>query len=412
MCSAWNSPELKSPVHNLGVGSQRPARQGLFRRSRIGFALLVNVALALISTGSHAQRLPGVIPRPPTVLTLPMPALSTIEAVRREQRTLLFKEAVEALRKNPTLADLPACSGGSAPPCLPEPVAALTASPLLALPPDSGTPPVSGTPPGAETTSGAQTTSGAEALAESRPAPQQPSPTPARRQALLIGNNAYRKPIPALETPITDVRRIGTLLKERYGYQVEVLTDATRSELVSALARLVAASADTASTLILYAGHGYLVEDLRRGFWIPSDASARDPTGWLANEDILRFFKALSSRQSMLISDSCFSGSLIPADASKWLGRASDATADHKAAVIMSSGGDEPVSDEGFDGHSIFAWYLIQALARAGSSATTGTQSFEFVRSGVKKHYPQTPRYGAIPAAGHRAGTDFIFRQH
>jgi hypothetical protein len=378
------------PLQGHGAGWPRP---WIARGALIG-------ALALIAGLAQAQRLPGPMPRPPIPLSLPMPSLGSLEAIRREQRTLRYQEAIEALRKEPTLADLRPCGSDPVPPCLPAPVAQLTAEPIDKADPPA--PPESR--PQAAPGAAAGTSPGASIEASTGAAP-------ARRLALLIGNNAYRKPIPALETPIADVRRLGALLGERFGYQVRILTDAGRSDVVAALTDLVMASEAAASVLIVYAGHGYLIEDLRRGFWIPSDASAKDPTGWLANDDILRFFKALRSRQSMLISDSCFSGSLIPADASRWLGQASVGSGPEpgRAAVIMSSGGDEPVSDEGFDGHSIFAWYLIQSLGRQSAPVSFGAQSFDTVRAGVRKHYPQTPRYGAIPAAGHRPGADFVF---
>jgi hypothetical protein len=363
----------------------------------IGAGFIAALALLLTAGPAAAQRIPGAVPRPPTVLNLPTASLGTLEAIRREQRTLRYKEAIEALRKDPTLADLRPCESVPAPPCLPAPVAQQTSLPI-----DSAS-----SPPGAMPTPGTAPVTSPAAL----PAAQEMSAAPQRRLALLVGNNAYRKPIPELETPIADVRRLGRLLTDRFGYEVRILTDAGRSELVAALTHLVEASESAASVVIVYAGHGYLIEDLRRGFWIPSDASAKDPGGWLANDDILRFFKSLRSRQSMLISDSCFSGSLIPADAARWLGSSSSAEGQDsgRAAVIMSSGADEPVSDEGFDGHSIFAWYLIQSLGRQSVPASFGAQSFETIRAGVKKHYPQTPRYGAIPAAGHRPGADFVF---
>jgi hypothetical protein len=343
-------------------------------------------ALLFVMGSAKAQRMPGPMPRPPVALSLPMSSLGTLESIRREQRMLRYQEAVEALRKDPTMANLSPCGNATTSACLPEPVALQSSLPI-------------------------------DTAEISTPAPDRASEVrefaaaPTRRLALLIGNNAYRKPIPALETPIADVRRLGALLAERFGYQIRILTDASRADLVGALSDLVQASEQAASVLIVYAGHGYLVEALRRGFWIPSDANAKDPSGWLANDDILRFFKALRSRQSMLISDSCFSGSLIPADASRWLGNTPVGSGPDpgRAAVIMSSGGDEPVSDEGFDGHSIFAWYLIQSLGRQSTPVSFGAQSFDAVQNGVRKHYPQTPRYGAIPAAGHRLGADFVF---
>ena len=74
----------------------------------------------------------------------------------------------------------------------------------------------------------------------------------------------------------------------------------------------------------------------------------------------------------------------------------------------MSSGGEEPVSDEGKEGHSIFAWSLINALKSTGPS-TPGAQLFQGVKKEVVKDYSQEPQYGAVLSAGHMEGGEYLF---
>ena len=81
-----------------------------------------------------------------------------------------------------------------------------------------------------------------------------------------------------------------------------------------------------------------------------------------------------------------------------------------KAAVVMSSGGNEPVFDSGKDGHSPFAWNLMHTLQQV-SKWQPGENVFERVRFGVAREVPQRPRYGGSIASGHQAGSDYLFEQ-
>ena len=80
-----------------------------------------------------------------------------------------------------------------------------------------------------------------------------------------------------------------------------------------------------------------------------------------------------------------------------------------RSVLVFTSGADEPVSDEGKDGHSIFAWNLIKALERSGG-LTPGTAVWSTVSKGVTGEYPQRPQYGAVVSAGHVEGGDFLFQ--
>jgi len=53
-----------------------------------------------------------------------------------------------------------------------------------------------------------------------------------------------------------------------------------------------------------------LVEKTGRGYWIPAKASADNPAEWISNTDIGRALEAISAKQLLLVSDSCYSGTL------------------------------------------------------------------------------------------------------
>ena len=166
------------------------------------------------------------------------------------------------------------------------------------------------------------------------------------------------------------------------------------------------------SVAIYYAGHGELVEATQLGYWQLADAQAQDPRTWLSNADISRLVSRFTASQVAVISDSCYSGSLVAEERLRATGAAVDPVAvlTRKSVVVMSSGGNEPVFDEGKQGHSPFAWNLMNTL-RQVSSWKPGGQIFERVRFAVARELPQRPQYGVSAAAGHQPGGDYLFEQ-
>ena len=126
-----------------------------------------------------------------------------------------------------------------------------------------------------------------------------------------------------------------------------------------------------ADSVVVYdAGHDEWAEKSGLGYRQPADADASRADTWISNADIDRVLRQLPASQVALISDSCFfSGSLVsgericgataPQDPAALLGR--------RAAVVMTSGGNEPVFDSGKNGHSPFAWSLVQSLQQVST---------------------------------------------
>jgi TPR repeat protein len=237
--------------------------------------------------------------------------------------------------------------------------------------------------------------------------------------ALVIGINDYPAPLPALKTAVNDARAVAGLLQSRYGFQViSVLNhDATRAHILNALNQFRISLKDSDSLLVYYAGHGYLDKEADRAYWLPVDAESAMSANRISADDLTAAARTMPSRHVLIISDSCYSGtltvsrdvnsSLLSAGQTALLSRMMKS----RSRNLMASGGNEPVSDNGPDGHSVFASAVLKALEQAAAPMFTARQLFYgSVEENVAGTAVQTPRYDYIRNANHDDG-DFVFVQ-
>jgi hypothetical protein len=233
--------------------------------------------------------------------------------------------------------------------------------------------------------------------------------------ALVIGNNQYQN-FKDLNTPINDARTVSRILRESYGFTVDVLENATESEMFKAIVELRSNVGRNDNVLIYFGGHGELDRDTEEGFWIPSDARRDDPSTYIPVDRIRKQIKAMSAKHVMVVADSCFSGSLTRSTLTRALKvkpRSPEYRSelqriiDKKSRTALTSGGLEPVLDSGGDGHSVFASALISAL-RDNSGVLDAHELFIQVRKKVRNNSPQDPEYSPIYETGHDHG-DFLF---
>jgi uncharacterized caspase-like protein len=367
----------------------------------LSLAVMTGQALAQFRPPAFAGGIPG------------MAQFQAIQMQRHQARTLLYREALEELRKNPAAADVPECVSGQSSQgslCLARPdlAPAMSQASLPAVAQKTPIIPTTALAPLAPP----QTISIAEAPATPTPAAVSPPVPEQRRLAVLFGNNDYSPPIPGLETPIADVEKIAATLRSRFGYDARVIKNASKAKIIEALNGMAANAKREDSVLLFYAGHGYLMEDTNMGFWIPIDGSVKTAANWVSNTDISKLLAAIPARQLILVSDSCFSGSLTREQKVDYKGALKPEDVLRKRSVLVfSSGGDEPVSDEGKEGHSIFAWSLIKTLDEA-TGTTPGQEVWRSVRKRVTQDYSQEPQYGAVLSAGHTEGGEYLFQAH
>lgn len=230
-----------------------------------------------------------------------------------------------------------------------------------------------------------------------------------RYLALVIGNESYRDFTP-LRSPIADAHALSSLLVREYGFNVSVLTNATRYQIVSALSRLRQEARENDSVLIYYAGHGYLDDATTRGYWLPIDAERDNVANWLSTSDITDMLAGLQARHALILADSCFSGTLLRSDPTVSIderGALLRKLSSRRSRTIMTSGGLEPVVDGGASSHSVFADALLRALRDNRQQLEAG-RLFMQIRERVALGAEQTPQYAPLRSAGHDGG-DFIF---
>lgn len=227
--------------------------------------------------------------------------------------------------------------------------------------------------------------------------------------ALVIGNNAYQN-IQPLRTAVNDAKVVANLLEKKYGFQVKLLLNATRADIIKTLTNYRRLSADD-NFLIYYAGHGWLDDAANEGYWLPIDAGRRDPSNWVSNASITSTLKAMEAKHIMVIADSCYSGKLtrglvrmeIP-QRNYW-----QRLAEKKSRTVLASGGLEPVMDSSGkgDGHSVFASAFVDTMQN-NQTIMDGSALFNRIRRSVILASDQTPEYADIRKAGHDGG-DFLF---
>src|SRR5205085_6955239 len=132
-----------------------------------------------------------------------------------------------------------------------------------------------------------------------------------------------------------------------------------------------------ANLLICYAGHGYNDKDADKAYWLPIDATRDDVSNWIIADEITTGIRVIPAKHVLVISDSCYSGTLMRSGIREELSHISEREqflqrmAAGYSRTLMASGGDEPVADSGSSGHSVFAAALLRGLSEMDKGAFT-----------------------------------------
>ena len=234
-----------------------------------------------------------------------------------------------------------------------------------------------------------------------------------RYYALVIGINRYAH-LPALVTAVSDAQSVAGVLQSRYGFETRTLLDAaaTRANIVDAVSSYRRNLGANDNLLIYYAGHGNFDKDAGRAYWLPVDASADSPSNWISADDLSSLTKTLSARHVLIVADSCYSGGLTrsvniesrPASHDVYLQKMLTG----RSRNLMASGGNEPVSDAGRSGHSVFANAFLNGLQSMSGSFTGDDLFHQYILEHVAGNSAQVPQYNFLRDSGHEDG-DFVF---
>ncbi len=238
---------------------------------------------------------------------------------------------------------------------------------------------------------------------------------PLNYYALVIGVSDYSSTgWPNLGTAGDDAKAMGSVLRDRYGFNVTELTDkqATRGNILRALDRFMQLTANDA-LLIYFAGHGYYDKQMDEGYWIPYGAKRQrmdQPAkeDWLWNSSINRVLGALPARHVLLVADTCYGGSLFRGDdnpdkSGNWYRRAMSVP----SRYLITSGNLEPVLDSGIR-HSVFAQQILNYLQYTDEDVFSASDIAISIRSKVSELTGQLVRMGPL-ASPANAGGEFVF---
>jgi uncharacterized protein len=245
-----------------------------------------------------------------------------------------------------------------------------------------------------------------------------------RYYALIIGNQNY-KVLEQLQTPHTDAERAAQILRDKYGFTVQIIEDANDVAMLKALNDLNRILKPNDNVLIYYAGHGDHLKTgtTDAGYWLPVNAERPpDDTFWIANEQITAHLGRLPARRVLVVADSCYAGLLSSDPGVNIFGNEGQISLDYmkyklpkRSRLLLASGGDNPVLDAGGQGDSIFARAFLDVLG-ANTGILSAPSLFIQVQDRVKaasarNHFNEVPELKAIKAAGHELG-DFFFIPH
>ncbi len=234
--------------------------------------------------------------------------------------------------------------------------------------------------------------------------------------ALIIATDNYDN-WSDLVNPINDGRTIESILKEKYGFQTEVIENPTLEDLNNKLYDYNTKKFNPQDQLFVFiAGHGYFDETLGEGYLVTSNSLLNDKgkSSYLPHLLLRERLNNIKCEHIFLAMDVCFGGTIDPVLAKARAGEATDETADVQYLVkkltrrtrkYLTSGSKEYVSDGIAGKHSPFAEKFILSLKEVGGGTGRILSLIELQAYFLK--LPTEPRFGSF--GDDDPASDFVF---
>jgi uncharacterized caspase-like protein len=214
---------------------------------------------------------------------------------------------------------------------------------------------------------------------------------------------------PSLNNAVKDVEEIIRILTELYQFEKEDVfklfnEEATEDSIDEKFLELVDKVKEEDNLLVFYSGHGYYRENVKEGYWIPSDGRKDKVSDYITNANLIRYVQNIKSHHLLMVVDSCFSGALVEKL------RGNNTSEKLPSRRVFASGRTETVSD-GLPGqNSPFAKAIIDTLKAYSDESVTSTDLIYEVKSYVKHKYSQEPVEGRLRDSKDNRG-EFVFHR-
>ncbi len=234
--------------------------------------------------------------------------------------------------------------------------------------------------------------------------------------ALIIATDNYDN-WADLVNPVNDARTIESILKEKYGFQTEVIENPTLEEINNMIYEYNTKKFNPQDQLFVFiAGHGYFDETLGEGYLVASNSLLNDKgkSSYLPHLLLRERLNNIKCEHIFLAMDVCFGGTIDPLLARARAGEAIDETVDVQYLVkkltkrtrkFLTSGSKEYVSDGIRGKHSPFAEKFILGLKEIGGGTGRILSLLELRTYFLK--LPSEPRFGSF--GDDDPASDFVF---
>ncbi len=235
--------------------------------------------------------------------------------------------------------------------------------------------------------------------------------------ALLIATDKYDY-WRDLVNPVNDAQAIAKELKDRFGFETELLLNSTQDEIISKIREYSKRRFRPQDQLfIFFAGHGHFDETFGEGYVVAKNSleSDRTRTTLLAHSNLRSYINNIPCEHILLTMDVCFGGTFDPVIAKS---RSDDNDYNdltgieyfarkltHKTRKYITSGGKEYVSDGVLGKNSPFAAKFIEALKSNGGADRILTVNE--INSYLEKIRTNEPRSGDFGDG--QKSADFVF---
>jgi len=232
--------------------------------------------------------------------------------------------------------------------------------------------------------------------------------------ALLFATDQYDN-WTDLVNPVNDAHSIARVLKEKYGFETEIVENANLDDVFIKLAEYKQRKFKPQDQLLIFfAGHGYFDDNFGEGFVVARNSLQNDKakTTYISHNRLRGVIGNIPSEHIFLAMDVCFGGTFDPVIASA-RGNESIETNDAEFLVrklsqrtrkYLTSGGKEYVSDGVPGKNSPFTVKILQALSDGGGNDRILTLSE--LKTYVEKLKPE-PRMGSF--GDDKPESDFVF---
>ena len=229
---------------------------------------------------------------------------------------------------------------------------------------------------------------------------------------LGIGIDAYES-FPRLSNAVKDMHDVRALMSSKYDVDADLVRtleneQATEENIILELERLADEVQPDDKLLIYYSGHGYLNDKTGLAYWIPVDAREGKSADFVANSTIRDHLEAIKARHILLISDSCFSGSLFIKGGTRSSRAAVELANTPSRWALCSGRGNEEVEDGAPGTNSPFAVSVLEALEDNNDPLWNVSRLVERVREQTAASANQLPEGNPLRLRGHKGG-QYVF---